>query len=208
MQKTVPVKLLELGEGDGLLEDKQVKQFVMDLSNPRQGAKLGRYPRTTITIADKPGIYQTYRFKSIICCLFLNLNFNCSYVLIEPSVVMFKKSTQTCNTSDPLYSIPVVRTRNQEGPTTVYWRTNKASRFDLSSPLKFAPGETEKNIVIDPRSYPSPIIPETFQLELFDPSNNAIIGERKTSVVNVIDGRGEKTGGLESVLGVRVCNQL
>ncbi len=72
---------------------------------------------------------------------------------------MFKKSTQTCNTSDPLYSIPVVRTRNQEGPTTVYWRTNKASRFDLSSPLKFAPGETEKNIVIDPRSYPSPIIP-------------------------------------------------
>uniref|UniRef100_A0A672P4Q5 Integrin beta n=1 Tax=Sinocyclocheilus grahami TaxID=75366 RepID=A0A672P4Q5_SINGR len=67
MQKTVPVKLLELGEGDGLLEDKQVKQFVMDLSNPRQGAKLGRYPRTTITIADKPGIYQPYRFKSIMC---------------------------------------------------------------------------------------------------------------------------------------------
>ncbi|XP_050972902.1 integrin beta-4 isoform X2 [Labeo rohita] len=162
-QKTVPVKLLELGEGDGLLEDKQVKQFVMDLSNPRQGAKLGRYPRTTITIADKP----------------------------EPSVVMFKKSTQTYNTTDPLYSIPVVRTRSQEGPTTVYWRTNKASRFDLSSPLKFAPGETEKNIVIDPRSYPSPIVPETFQLELFDPSNNAVIGERKTSVVNVIDGRGD-----------------
>uniref|UniRef100_A0A673LTW4 Integrin beta n=1 Tax=Sinocyclocheilus rhinocerous TaxID=307959 RepID=A0A673LTW4_9TELE len=162
-QKTVPVKLLELGEGDGLLEDKQVKQFVMDLSNPRQGAKLGRYPRTTITIADKP----------------------------EPSVVMFKKSTQTYNTSDPLYSIPVVRTRNQEGPTSVYWRTNKASRFDLSSPLKFAPGETEKNVVIDPCSYPSPIIPETFQLELFDPSNNAVIGERKTSVVNVIDGRGD-----------------
>uniref|UniRef100_A0A673ME81 Integrin beta n=1 Tax=Sinocyclocheilus rhinocerous TaxID=307959 RepID=A0A673ME81_9TELE len=162
-QKTVPVKLLELGEGDGLLEDKQVKQFVMDLSNPRQGAKLGRYPRTTITIADKP----------------------------EPSVLMFKKSTQTYNTTDPLYSIPVVRTRNQEGPTTVYWRTNKASRFDLSSPLKFVPGETEKNIVIDPRLYPSPIIPETFQLELFDPSNNAIIGEKKTTLVNVIDGRGD-----------------
>uniref|UniRef100_A0A672NNZ7 Integrin beta n=1 Tax=Sinocyclocheilus grahami TaxID=75366 RepID=A0A672NNZ7_SINGR len=161
-QKTVPVKLLELGEGDGLQEDKQVKQFVMDLSNPRQGAKLGRYPRTTITIADKP----------------------------EPSVLMFKKSTQTYNTTDPLYSIPVVRTRNQEGPTTVYWRTNKASRFDLSSPLKFVPGETEKNIVIDPRLYPSPIIPETFQLELFDPSNNAIIGEKKTTLVNVIDGRG------------------
>uniref|UniRef100_A0A671XFI0 Integrin beta n=1 Tax=Sparus aurata TaxID=8175 RepID=A0A671XFI0_SPAAU len=53
-QKTVPVRLLELGEKDGLLEDKQVKQFVMDLSNPRQGAKLGRYPRTTVTISDQP----------------------------------------------------------------------------------------------------------------------------------------------------------
>ncbi|XP_042617770.1 integrin beta-4-like isoform X6 [Cyprinus carpio] len=162
-QKTVPVKLLELGEGDGLLEDKQVKQFVMDLSNPRQGAKLGRYPRTTITITDKP----------------------------EPSVLMFKKSTQTYNTTDLLYSIPVVRTRNQEGSNTVYWRTNKASRFDLSSPLKFVPGESEKNVVIDPHLYPSPVIPETFQLELFDPSNNAIIGERKTTLVKVIDGRGD-----------------
>lgn len=54
-QKIVPVRLLELGEKDGLLEDKQVKQFVMDLSNPRQGAKLGRYPRTTVTITDQPG---------------------------------------------------------------------------------------------------------------------------------------------------------
>lgn len=54
-QKTVPVHLLELGEKDGLLEDKQVKQFFMDLSNPRQGAKLGRYPRTTVTITDQPG---------------------------------------------------------------------------------------------------------------------------------------------------------
>lgn len=54
-QKIVPVRLLELGEKDGLLQDKQVKQFVMDLSNPRQGAKLGRYPRTTVTIADQPG---------------------------------------------------------------------------------------------------------------------------------------------------------
>lgn len=53
-QKSVPVRLLELSEKDGLLEDKPVRQFVMDLSNPRQGAKLGRYPRTTVTIAD-PG---------------------------------------------------------------------------------------------------------------------------------------------------------
>uniref|UniRef100_A0A8C7RAZ9 Integrin beta n=1 Tax=Oncorhynchus mykiss TaxID=8022 RepID=A0A8C7RAZ9_ONCMY len=41
-QQTVPVRLLEMGEGDGLLKDTQVKQFVMDLSNPRQGAKLGQ----------------------------------------------------------------------------------------------------------------------------------------------------------------------
>uniref|UniRef100_A0A8C7FQT7 Integrin beta n=1 Tax=Oncorhynchus kisutch TaxID=8019 RepID=A0A8C7FQT7_ONCKI len=60
-QQTVPVRLLEMGEGDGLLKDTQVKQFVMDLSNPRQGAKLGRYPRTTVTITDKPGerLYTT-----------------------------------------------------------------------------------------------------------------------------------------------------
>lgn len=58
-QKMVPVKLLELGEGDALLE-KQPKQFVMDLSNPRQGAKLGKYPRTTINITDKPGEAQIH----------------------------------------------------------------------------------------------------------------------------------------------------
>ncbi|XP_018515703.1 LOW QUALITY PROTEIN: integrin beta-4 [Lates calcarifer] len=159
-QKTVPVRLLELGEKDGLLEDKQVKQFVMDLSNPRQGAKLGRYPRTTITIADQP----------------------------EPSVMMFKKGTQNFTTSDPTYTIPVVRTRNPDSPATVKWRTKKAQRFELSGPLKFAPGETEKNIVIDPKAHPGPIQPETFQLELFDPSSNASVGERKTTLVNVTDG--------------------
>uniref|UniRef100_A0A8C7R7H8 Integrin beta n=1 Tax=Oncorhynchus mykiss TaxID=8022 RepID=A0A8C7R7H8_ONCMY len=58
-QQTVPVRLLEMGEGDGLLKDTQVKQFVMDLSNPRQGAKLGRYPRTTVTITDKPEVCIT-----------------------------------------------------------------------------------------------------------------------------------------------------
>uniref|UniRef100_A0A1A8MBB1 Integrin, beta 4 n=2 Tax=Nothobranchius TaxID=28779 RepID=A0A1A8MBB1_9TELE len=94
-QKVVPVPLLELSERDGLLEDKKIKQFVMDLSNPRKGAKLGRYPRTTVTIADQP----------------------------EPSVMMFKK-----------------------------------------------------------------VKPETFQLELFDPSTNALVGERKTTNVNVTEG--------------------
>ncbi|TKS90176.1 Integrin beta-4 [Collichthys lucidus] len=159
-QKTVPVRLLELGENDGLLEDKQVKQFVMDLSNPRQGAKLGRYPRTTVTIADQP----------------------------EPSVMMFKKGTQNFSTSDPTYTIPVVRSRNQDTAATVKWRTKKAQRFELSGPLKFGPGETEKNIVIDPKAHSGPIQPETFHLELFEPSSNASIGERKTTLVNVTDG--------------------
>uniref|UniRef100_A0A3B4FG06 Integrin beta n=1 Tax=Pundamilia nyererei TaxID=303518 RepID=A0A3B4FG06_9CICH len=159
-QKIVPVRLLELSEKDGLLEDKQVKQFVMDLSNPRQGAKLGRYPRTTVTIADLP----------------------------EPSVMAFKKGTQNFTTTDPTYIIPVVRTRSPETPATVKWRTKKAQRFELSGPLKFSPGETEKNIVIDPKAYPGPIQPETFQLELFDPSTNASIGDKKTTVVNVTDG--------------------
>nr|XP_015212021.1 PREDICTED: integrin beta-4 isoform X3 [Lepisosteus oculatus] len=158
-QKTVPVKLLELTEADSLLGEKQIKQFVMDLSNPRQGAKLGRYPRTTVTISDDP----------------------------EPSVMMFKKSTQGFTTADQLYTIPVIRTRNQEGPATVYWRTRKASRFEMSSPLKFSPGETEKNIVIDPCMHPGPIKPEIFQLELFDPSANAVIGERKTTLVSVVE---------------------
>ncbi|XP_075889894.1 integrin beta-4 isoform X1 [Nelusetta ayraudi] len=156
-QKTVPVRLLELTEKDGLLEDKQVKQFVMDLSNPRQGAKLGRYPRTTVTIADQP----------------------------EPSVMMFKKSTQSFNTSDPTYTIPVVRTRSTDIPATVKWRTQKAKRFNLSGPLKFNPGELEKDIVIDPSAHPGPIQPESFQLELFDPSSNASVGERNTTTVNV-----------------------
>uniref|UniRef100_A0A096LY81 Integrin beta n=1 Tax=Poecilia formosa TaxID=48698 RepID=A0A096LY81_POEFO len=57
-EKIVPVRLLELSEKDGFLEDKPIKQFVMDLSNPRQGAKLGRYPRTTVTIADTQEIAQ------------------------------------------------------------------------------------------------------------------------------------------------------
>lgn len=102
--------------------------------------------------------------------------------------MMFKKGTQNFTTSDPTYTIPVVRTRNQDGPVTVKWRTKKAQRFDLSGPLKFGPGESEKNIVIDPRAHPGPIQPDTFQLELFDPSTGAIVGERKTTLVNVTDG--------------------
>uniref|UniRef100_A0A3B5AB67 Integrin beta n=1 Tax=Stegastes partitus TaxID=144197 RepID=A0A3B5AB67_9TELE len=155
-QKTVPVRLLELGEKDGLLEDKQVKQFVMDLSNPRQGAKLGRYPRTTVTITDLP----------------------------EPSAMMFKDGVQNYTTSDPTYTIPVVRTGNLESPTTVKWRSKKGL---LSGPLKFAPGEMKKDIVIDPKAHPSLSQPGEFQLELFDPSSNSSVGERKTTLVKVTD---------------------
>ncbi|XP_035998391.1 integrin beta-4 isoform X4 [Fundulus heteroclitus] len=158
-QKLVPVRLLELSEKDGFIEDKQVKQFAMDLSNPRQGAKLGRYPRTVVTITDLP----------------------------EPSVMMFKNSTQNFSTFDPTYNIPVVRSRNEDTPATVHWRTVKSQRLDLSGPLKFAPGETEKYIVIDPKAHPGPVQPETFQLELFDPSANAAVGERKNTIINVRD---------------------
>uniref|UniRef100_A0AAY4CT15 Integrin beta n=1 Tax=Denticeps clupeoides TaxID=299321 RepID=A0AAY4CT15_9TELE len=54
-QKPIRVKLLELSEKDSLLNSPQVKQFIMDLSNPRPAARLGKYPRTTITIADPAG---------------------------------------------------------------------------------------------------------------------------------------------------------
>lgn len=102
--------------------------------------------------------------------------------------MMFKKGTQNFTTSDPTYTIPVVRSRNQDTAATVKWRTKKAQRFELSGPLKFGPGETEKNIVIDPKAHSGPIQPETFHLELFEPSSNASIGERKTTLVNVTDG--------------------
>lgn len=46
--------LLELTEIDTLLNNCQVKQFAIDLLHPKYGAKIGRYPQTTVTIAD-PG---------------------------------------------------------------------------------------------------------------------------------------------------------
>ena len=106
----------------------------------------------------------------------------------DPSVVMFKKATQNFTASDPSYTIPVVRTRNLDVPATAKWRTKNA-HFDLSGPLKFGPGQNEKNIVIDKGSLPpGPALRDPFQLELFDPSSNAVIGERKTTVVNIGDG--------------------
>ncbi|XP_030064113.1 integrin beta-4 isoform X2 [Microcaecilia unicolor] len=51
-RKEVHVKLLELSEMDSLLANRQIKQFAMDLTNPKYGARIGRYPQTTVTIAD------------------------------------------------------------------------------------------------------------------------------------------------------------
>uniref|UniRef100_A0A670IAQ1 Integrin beta n=1 Tax=Podarcis muralis TaxID=64176 RepID=A0A670IAQ1_PODMU len=53
-RKEVQVKLLELTEIDALLRNQQLKQFAVDLINPRFGAKVGKYPQTIVTIAD-PG---------------------------------------------------------------------------------------------------------------------------------------------------------
>ncbi|XP_059588118.1 integrin beta-4 isoform X3 [Alligator mississippiensis] len=51
-RKEVQVPLLELTEIDTLLHTRQLKQFTVDLLNPKYGAKIGRYPQTVVTIAD------------------------------------------------------------------------------------------------------------------------------------------------------------
>ncbi|NXK17862.1 ITB4 protein, partial [Arenaria interpres] len=51
-RKEVQVPLLELTEIDTLLHNCQLKQFTVDLLHPKHGAKIGRYPQTTVTIAD------------------------------------------------------------------------------------------------------------------------------------------------------------
>ncbi|XP_019477230.1 integrin beta-4 isoform X3 [Meleagris gallopavo] len=51
-RKEVQVSLLELTEIDTLLHNRQVKQFAIDLLHPKYGAKIGRYPQATVTIAD------------------------------------------------------------------------------------------------------------------------------------------------------------
>ncbi|NXS75273.1 ITB4 protein, partial [Pandion haliaetus] len=51
-RKEVQVPLLELTEIDTLLHNCQLKQFAIDLLHPKYGAKIGRYPQTTVTIAD------------------------------------------------------------------------------------------------------------------------------------------------------------
>lgn len=113
-----------------------------------------------------------------------------SYCVTDQSEIRFKNNTQMFNVSDRSYNIPVVRTRGLENTSSVNWRTRKSSRLDETGQLKFAPGEAEKNIVIDPHSRQSPIMPETFELELFEPSPNSSVKDGKTTQVN-IDNRGE-----------------
>ncbi|CAI5766037.1 integrin beta-4 isoform X2 [Podarcis lilfordi] len=55
-RKEVQVKLLELTEIDSLLRNQQLKQFAVDLINPRFGAKVGKYPQTIVTIADPEAV--------------------------------------------------------------------------------------------------------------------------------------------------------
>uniref|UniRef100_A0A452H3U2 Integrin beta n=1 Tax=Gopherus agassizii TaxID=38772 RepID=A0A452H3U2_9SAUR len=56
MQKEVQVALLELTEIDALLQNRQLKQFAVDLLNPKYGAKIGKYPQTTVTITDPEAV--------------------------------------------------------------------------------------------------------------------------------------------------------
>uniref|UniRef100_A0A670IBA0 Integrin subunit beta 4 n=1 Tax=Podarcis muralis TaxID=64176 RepID=A0A670IBA0_PODMU len=60
-RKEVQVKLLELTEIDALLRNQQLKQFAVDLINPRFGAKVGKYPQTIVTIADPGELHQFLR---------------------------------------------------------------------------------------------------------------------------------------------------
>ncbi|XP_051888741.1 integrin beta-4 isoform X2 [Pristis pectinata] len=56
--KEIPIKLLEQTEMDSLLGNKQIKQFLVELYKPRNGAKLGKIPRTTVTIGDENAKHQ------------------------------------------------------------------------------------------------------------------------------------------------------
>uniref|UniRef100_A0A8C9L4R1 Integrin beta n=1 Tax=Pavo cristatus TaxID=9049 RepID=A0A8C9L4R1_PAVCR len=58
-RKEVQVSLLELTEIDTLLHNQAIKQFAIDLLHPKYGAKIGRYPQATVTIADPGRLTQS-----------------------------------------------------------------------------------------------------------------------------------------------------
>uniref|UniRef100_A0A8C4YKG1 Integrin beta n=1 Tax=Gopherus evgoodei TaxID=1825980 RepID=A0A8C4YKG1_9SAUR len=64
MQKEVQVALLELTEIDALLQNRQLKQFAVDLLNPKYGAKIGKYPQTTVTITDPDACSGNFQGQS------------------------------------------------------------------------------------------------------------------------------------------------
>ncbi|XP_070790720.1 integrin beta-4 [Pituophis catenifer annectens] len=64
-QKEVQIKLMELTEIDALLRNQQLKQFAVDLINPRFGAKVGKYPQTIVTIVD-PGELHSFPMSILI----------------------------------------------------------------------------------------------------------------------------------------------
>ncbi|XP_060700363.1 integrin beta-4 isoform X2 [Hemiscyllium ocellatum] len=51
-RKEIPVVLLEQTEIDTLLGNEQEKKFCMELYNPQNGAKIGKYPETNVIITD------------------------------------------------------------------------------------------------------------------------------------------------------------
>ncbi|XP_054831784.1 integrin beta-4 isoform X1 [Eublepharis macularius] len=55
-RKEVQIPLLELTEIDALLHNRQQKQFIVDLVDPRFGAKVGKYPKTVVTIDDPEAV--------------------------------------------------------------------------------------------------------------------------------------------------------
>ncbi|XP_041434267.1 integrin beta-4 isoform X1 [Xenopus laevis] len=57
-QSEILVPLLGRSEVDTLLGNRQVKQFLLELSNPKYGAKIGKYPQCTITIDDTADVIQ------------------------------------------------------------------------------------------------------------------------------------------------------
>ncbi|XP_063315202.1 integrin beta-4 isoform X2 [Pelobates fuscus] len=59
------VPLLGRSEVDTLLGNRQVKQFLLELSNPKYGAKIGKYPQCTITIDDTTELPKVTQVTSL-----------------------------------------------------------------------------------------------------------------------------------------------
>lgn len=109
----------------------------------------------------------------------------------EPGILQFKRRGILVKESIGTALIPIVRTQGVDGIVTTKWRTidrTAVSGKDYvggEGEIAFAHGEVEKNIEI-------PIIDdfnaekdEHFEVELFDPSGGAIIGQVNRSTVTI-----------------------